>query len=344
MKPRFHLDTTSTVPVYKQLISNTQQLIAEGALKPGDILPSMNELSTSLDISRETVKKAYAILREKGIIESAQGKGFYVLANENGQRTKVLMLFDKLSTYKFILYSSFVENVGENVNVTIHLHNQEIDLFESFLEENLGQFDYYIITAHFPLEEGTTQRLEKLLKRIPNRKLILLDRNIEGLQGNFGSVYQDFESDVAGGLRQAIHFLKKYRRLKVVASTGSLYGKLISKGIRHFCEANNLEYAFMTHVSPSEIRKGDVYVVLNGQLDIELIELIRSAKTQNLRIGDEIGIISYNESPLNEIILDGLTVLSTDFKEMGRRAAEMVKTGRLSKIANPFGLIVRQTL
>ncbi len=344
MKPRFHLDTASTVPVYKQLISNVQQLIAEGALNPGDILPSMNELSTSLDISKETVKKAYAILREKGIIESAQGKGFYVLANENGQRTKVLMLFDKLSTYKFILYSSFVENVGENVNVTIHLHNQEIDLFETFLEENLGQFDYYIITAHFPLDEETTQRLEKLLKRIPNRKLILLDRNIDRLQGNFGSVYQDFESDVAGGLQQAIPFLKKYRRLKVVASAGSLYGKLISKGIRQFCEANNLEYAFLTHLSPSDIRKGDVYVVLNGQLDIELIELIRGAKTQNLRIGDEIGIISYNESPLNEIILDGLTVLSTDFKEMGRRAAEMVKTGKLSKIANPFGLIVRQTL
>ena len=51
-----------------------------------------------------------------------------------------------------------------------------------------------------------------------------------------------------------------------------------------------------------------------------------------------------NESPINEIILDGLTVLSTDFKEMGRLAAEMVVSGKLNKVWNKFDLIVRKTL
>ena len=79
-------------------------------------------------------------------------------------------------------------------------------------------------------------------------------------------------------------------------------------------------------------------------MDIDLIEIIKTAKTKKLKIGEDIGIISYNESPINKIILNGLTTLSTDFKEMGRLAAEMVKSSRLLKIVNKFDLVNRKTL
>ena len=72
--------------------------------------------------------------------------------------------------------------------------------------------------------------------------------------------------------------------------------------------------------------------------------IVMLSKTKKLKIGEDIGIISYNESPINEIILDGLTTLSTDFKEMGRLAAEMVKSGRLLKIVNKFDLVIRKTM
>lgn len=343
MKHSISIDIASKTPVYKQLINSVLELIQNGHLKEGDMLLSMNELSQSLEVSKETVKKAYTILREKGIVESAQGKGFYI-SGTTESKTRVLMLFDKLSTYKFVLYRSFIENTGDSVNVTIHLHEQDPELFENLLNENLDQFDYYIITPHFALDRATQNRIIRLLKRIPNRKLILLDRYIEGLTGNFGAVFQRFEEDVQTGLDQALPFVSKYNAIHVISASSSLYGPIIKNGVSKFCEAHKLSYEFFDYKPTIEIETGIAYLVLNGQLDIELIDIIRSAKTQHLKIGDEIGIISYNESPLNEIILDGLTVLSTDFKEMGRRTAEMVKTGKLVKMANPFGLIVRQTL
>lgn len=344
MNSEISVDSSLQIPVYKQLIQSIQQLVQEGRYQEGDFLPSMNELSASLAISKETVKKAYSILREKGVIESAQGKGFYVAGQENAGKIKVLVLFDKLSTYKFVLYRSFIENVSDHVQVTIHLHNQEVALFENLLEENLGNFDYYIVTAHFPLEKTVQERVLRLLKKIPNRKLILLDRHLDQLPGNYGSIYQDFEPDVYSGLLEGMSYLKKYQKLHLISSSGSLYRSLIKEGVRKFCQDHHIAHAFHDAIDETAITAGNVYVIVNSQLDNELIEIIRIAKAKGFRIGDDIGIISYNEAPINEIILDGLTVLSTDFREMGRLAAEMVQSGKLSKRKNRFGLIVRKTL
>ena len=85
MSSRIKVDISSQTPVYKQLINNIEENVRDGALKEGDLLPSMNELSASLDISKETVKKAYSILRDKGVIEAIQGKGFYVASNDTGR-------------------------------------------------------------------------------------------------------------------------------------------------------------------------------------------------------------------------------------------------------------------
>ena len=86
------IDLKSQTPVYKQLISNVETAIHDGEYRYGDLLPSMNELSLQLGISKETVKKAYSLMRDKGIISATQGKGFYVSSENSGQKPKILVL------------------------------------------------------------------------------------------------------------------------------------------------------------------------------------------------------------------------------------------------------------
>ena len=342
MKSKIEVELGSQMPVYKQLIQSVQNLVDTGEYKEGDFLPSMNELSNELEISKETVKKAYSILRDKEIIESAHGKGFYV-TNHGKNKIKILLLFDKISTYKQVLYSSFIEKIEDNAEITIRLHNQDIALFEHFIDENMDMYDYYIITPHFPLIAEVQKRAIKTLKKIPNRKLLLLDRYIEGLPGNFGSVYQDFENDIFDGLTQGIEVLKKFKKLNVVMMQGSMYAPLIEKGINKFCIQNQINYEVHKNINKDNIQKQEVFLILNSQLDSELIELVGIAKMKGCKIGEDIGIISYNESPINEIILNGLTVLSTDFKQMGELAAKMIMDKSFKKIKCDFRLIRRST-
>lgn len=342
MKLRIEIDAGSQTPVYKQLIRAVQAMVGTGEYREGDFIPSMNELANELNISKETVKKAYSILREKGIIESSHGKGFYV-TNHGDNKIKVLLLFDKISTYKQVLYSSFAAQIGDISEITIRLHNQDIDLFEHFIDENLDRFDYYIITPHFPINADIQKRTIKILKRIPNRKLILLDHLIEDLPGNFGSVYQDFRQDIFEGLVQGVEVLKNFRKLNVISMPGSLYAPFIEEGIRKFCHENQVTFEIHKNIDTGKIQKQEVYLILNSQLDYELIELVRAAKMKGCTIGKDIGIISYNESPINEIILDGLSVFSTDFQQMGELTAKMVMEKTMKKIRCNFRLIRRNT-
>ncbi len=342
MKSKIEIDLSSQIPVYKQLIQSVQNLVDIGEYKEGDFLPSMNELSAELQISKETVKKAYSILRDKAIIESAHGKGFYV-TNHGNNKIKILLLFDKISTYKQVLYSSFIAHIGNISEITIRLHNQDIALFEQFVEDNLEKYDYYLITPHLPLQPEIQERVIKTLRKIPNRKLLLLDRYIETLPGNYGCVYQDFEEDIIDGLTQGLETLKKFRKLNVVSMQGSLYASLIEKGIQRFCNSNQINFEIHKSINTGNIQKQEAFLILNSQLDVELIELVRIAKMKGCKIGEDIGIISYNESPINEIILNGLTVLSTDFEQMGELVAKMILNKSFKKTKCDFRLIRRST-
>lgn len=341
MNTNIVIDPSLQVPIYKQIIQVIQHKVDVGEYSTGDYLPSMNELANELQISKETVKKAYSILREKRVIESVHGKGFYV-TNENS-KIKILLLFDKISTYKQVLYDSFVSKIGDSAEITIRLHNQDIFLFEQFIDENLDMFDYYIVTPHFPLNADIQKKVLDILRKIPKRKLLLLDRYIEKLRGNFGSIYQDFENDIFDGLSANAQLFNNCKKLNVFSTPGSLYAPWIEKGIKRFCKLNRVNYEIIKTIDVNKIQKQEIFIILNSQLDTELIELVRIAKSKNYKIGKDIAIISYNESPINEIVLNGLTVFSTDFQQMGEMAGQMIIDKSFRKIRCDFHLIRRNT-
>ena len=174
MKDNFVINPSISIPVYKQVISQIEQKIISGQYQPGFQLPSMNELAADLEISKETIKKAYTILRDRGVIEPRQGKGFYVRGPGEERPLRILLLFDKLSSYKQVLFHSFMDKIGKDAEVTIRIHNQNLDVLEFFIDEDVDHFDYYVVAPHFPLDAATTKRKLKLLKRFPYRKLILI--------------------------------------------------------------------------------------------------------------------------------------------------------------------------
>ncbi len=342
MSISFKINQSGGKPVYKQLIQQFETKIKSGRLQTGDMVPSMNELAKELDISRETVKKVYSILRDRGFLEPHQGKGFYVKCPDESRRLSVLILFDKMSVYKQTILNSFMAEMGSNIESTILLHNQNLDLYEYYLDLYLDDFDYYIVTPHFAFDEESQKRMHKLTSRIPNRKLIVLDRLPEGLKGNFGAVYQDFENDAYDGLKQGLQKIMKSGKLNMIKLPTSLYGDKVSLAVKRFCAEYGIElYSYQK--PPEDIMKDDIFLVVNSQLDTGISDLADNISNNNLKIGKDVFIISYNEFPLNKVVLGGLTTISTDFEKMGRLAARMILDKKMEKIKCNFGMIRRAT-
>ncbi|MFA7229206.1 MAG: GntR family transcriptional regulator, partial [Melioribacteraceae bacterium] len=72
------IDENNLVPLYKQLVEKITGKIERGELKPGDQIPSQNELIKEFRVSMITVKKALSILIQEGVLFTRLGKGTYV--------------------------------------------------------------------------------------------------------------------------------------------------------------------------------------------------------------------------------------------------------------------------
>src|SRR6201987_914531 len=77
----FHLDAKSGVPAYLQLVQQVRQAIRLGILRPGDQLPTVKEVVTSLTLNPNTVLHAYRQLDLEGLVDGRQGVGTFVAAD-----------------------------------------------------------------------------------------------------------------------------------------------------------------------------------------------------------------------------------------------------------------------
>jgi GntR family transcriptional regulator len=74
--------TGSGAPIYRQIVDQVRLGVATGALEPGEPMPSVRGLAERLVVNPNTVAHAYAELVRDGVLESHQGRGFFVASKK----------------------------------------------------------------------------------------------------------------------------------------------------------------------------------------------------------------------------------------------------------------------
>ncbi|MDO6821410.1 GntR family transcriptional regulator, partial [Zobellia sp. 1_MG-2023] len=148
-----NIDENSRVPKYRQIVDAIIHNISSGNLKMDDKIPSINRFSEEYLLSRDTVEKAYSILRERKVIISIKGKGYYIARTKLISKVNILFLVNKLSSYKMRIYNSFIESIGGTAHTSLFIYHCEEELFLNLLEKNRNAYDYYVIMPHFKTEK-----------------------------------------------------------------------------------------------------------------------------------------------------------------------------------------------
>jgi DNA-binding transcriptional regulator YhcF (GntR family) len=331
------IDSESGVPKYRQVEDMIISDIESGIFKQGQRIPSINETSEELLLSRDTVEKAYVQLKKKGILASVRGKGYYVNQSSMDKKFRISLIFNKLSNYKRSLYNSFVQTLGKKASVDVFIYNYDISEFENIIENNLSNYDYFVILPHFKNENAD---VASVIRKIPKAKVLIVDRNMDELK-DYPVVYQEYDRDIREALSEALQLLKKYDRLNLIFPKTEYYPPYIRKGFIIFCQINHFEYRILESPDEDQIARKEAYITIS---DNDLYDLIRTIKKRGWAPGKDIGIISYNENPVKEILCDGISTISTNHDEIGKIAAEMILKKEFTRIKCPFQFIHRNSL
>lgn len=323
----------SGVPKYKQIVASIEDGLINGILKKGDALPSLNSIKVKFSLSRDTVLTAFGELKARGIVESIPGKGYYIKSEAINVTQKVFLLFDELNAFKEDLYTSFINQLDDNIQVDIYFHHFNEDVFRKLIYDHIGNYNYYVIMP------ANLKNTAMVIERLPSDKVYILDQTNEELEG-YPAIYQNFEKDIFNSLMQAHSLIDKYEKIVLLfPEKKQPIGML--KGFQNYRKHTKFEYEVIGSLTERQLKKGEVYLILDDQ---SLILFVKKLKDQKLILGTDVGVISYNDTLLKEIVEGGITTISTDFNAMGKRLAQMIANKENLKIENPNSLIIRNSL
>ncbi|MFY9150552.1 MAG: GntR family transcriptional regulator [Prolixibacteraceae bacterium] len=326
----FKYDESSSQTKIQQLIHAVSEAINLGILMEGDFLPSVNQLNKESGVSRDTIFKAYSILKQRSIIASTPTKGYFVAS----ESYRVFVLLDDFSAFKEQFYQSLRANLPDSYSVDLLFHHYNPEIFDQLILNSLGRYSMYVVM------NIDNKNLEETVRKIDPKKLLILDMGFDP-RNEVSSLTQDFNQAVYTCLNSGLKLIQKYQEFILVFPKNTPHPTETIDAFNRFCDDHQLNHTVLENINDREVQPGQAYLVIK---DSDLVKIVKDCKKNSYSIGTDVGIISYNDAPMKEIVGSGITVISTDFKRMGRDCANFIVTKERVNEVIPTELIIRGTL
>ncbi len=224
-----------------------------------------------------------------------------------------------------------MEHVGKGVSVDLDFHNYNRRVFDALVTDANGKYTTYII---MPASSPASRRCSKAFRGgVPARPLP--PNCWEGFVRG-----ANFEKDTYEALCHGLRHIRKYERLLISQHEKGAAGALRRTGAL-LCGTR--VRARIPRLDPRP-RNPPRRPVHPRQRPRPGAALLKQAERQQMTPGREFGIISYNDTPLKEILAGGITTLSTDFRQMGLTLAQLIFQKGIRNIENPWMLNIRRSL
>lgn len=301
---------------HEQLVNGVINALNQGILNKGDRLPSINKMVNELGYARKTIVRAYEDLKSRGLIESKNFKGYYVLNTDTKVKLKVALLLYAFHSFQEDFYNKFRKELGEKYHIDVFFHHNNIDIFKNIVNSISGKYGMYVI-APIPSVE-----VQDILKQFSSDKLLIIDRFIE-LPKEYSYISQEFETATFSLLEELLPAIKKYNEVILFYTNKADLPVGIKNAFERFTNIYKIKSEIKEEYEHGLIKPNTLYFTIK---DSDLWLILRDCKSESFEIGKDIGILAHNDNTIKEIIAGGITTISTDFKEMGSEAAKLIKS------------------
>ncbi len=314
----------------QQLCDYIQDLIARDNLRAGDVLPSINYLSKEFGISRDTVFKSFLDLKTRGVIDSIHGKSYIVASHTKN----ILLVLDEYSTFKEVLYNTLVSRLPTSYKIDLWFHQYNEHLFNKIISESIGKYNKYLVMNY------SNDKFSDSLLKIDKKKLLLLDFGNFDKTG-YSYVCQDFESSLYESLSTIKVQLRKYRKLIYILNREHKHPQNSKIAFSQFCLDNNFEFEILDEITDKSVIIENYFYLVVKQSDV--VNVIKQSRLKKMKMGDDFGLLAYNENPFYEIVENGISSIGIDWSEMGMVVSEYVMNDQFIKTYLPTILTNRNS-
>lgn len=324
---------------YFQLMEDLKEQIISGRIKAGEKLPSENELSRKYQISRQTVRKALAMLQNAGYIYAEHGRGTFCseLVRHTHTSKNIAVVTTYLSDYIFPRVIQGIDSVLTAEGYSIMLKNtrnsrsREAQCLEELLQKDI---DGIII------EPSKSQIFCKHMNLY--RKLEEYQIPYVFIQGCFPQMKDKphvLMDDCKGGYMITKYLISLgHRRIAGVFKADDMQGQNRHKGyVMALQEAGILYDTEMVVWYHTEDRKVHPYECVKemakrpGMMDAVVcyndqtaVQVIRALKEEGLRIPEDISVTGYDNSHIANQEGLQLTTIAHPQEKLGEMAAELL--------------------
>ena len=323
---------------YYTLMEELKQAIMSGSIKPGEKLPSENELSDRYHISRHTVRKALSILINEGYIEAEHGRGTFCSQRmghmKNSRNVAVVTTY--ISDYIFPRLIQGMDKVLTENGYSIILKNTANSRTK---EERV-------------LEDILTKDIEGLIIEPSKSQIYCKHTNLYAMLDQYEIPYVFIQGvysqmidkphilmdDCKGGYMVTKHLIDAgHRKILGIFKADDFQGKERHKGYVKALQESGIAYdpdmvvwfhtedrktkpAMMMELFLEQKVEMDAVVCYNDQI---AIEVIRCLQRNGLRVPEDISVTGYDNSVIAEGTV-GLTTITHPQEKLGEMAAELL--------------------
>jgi DNA-binding transcriptional regulator YhcF (GntR family) len=320
---------------YNQVVDRVVAELRAGRLRKGDRLPSINEACAHTTLSRDTVVKAYSRLKEMRLLSAIHGKGFFLRTDSVDVQIKAFVLFDSWNAYKEKVYAGLAQTVGHRAELDVYFHHCNPGLFRRLLKDARGAYEHYVV---MPFADPT---IGDALAALEQDKLLLLDIAANFTGKRCASITQDFDTQLVAALSTGTDRLRRYQSFTLVHNPVNRHPIEVQGAFTRFALMHRIRHDIVATLPEAGVRPGGAYLVIE---DDDLVNLVKYCKHTGHQLGGDVGVVSYNDTPLKEVVAGGISVVSIDFFDLGVQAGKQVLEPKEVHITEPTRLILRSSL
>jgi GntR family transcriptional regulator, arabinose operon transcriptional repressor len=358
------IDFGNPTPLYEQIVKDIQNLIARGDLRPGDKLPTHQELAKKYNVSLITVKNAVNSLVNGQLLYTRVGKGTYVSEQpiKEPARSDEKMIGLVLRDLKHMYFSMVVHSVEQRASeLGYHLllssSAENIDLEETQIERFRDLGVQGLIIASLSYQYRATEHIERLHR--DNFPYVMVSYIHDPAYWHVGC---DQEK---GGVLATEHLISiGYRRIGYVhIGQGNLLSEVRKNGYAHALAEHGIPYSsdLIYYLEPEAASQGaDRYKLgtafarrfldlpkrpeaLFFYNDMAALGFIQRAAEIGIRVPDDVGVVGFDDVQVARFASVPLTTIHQPVDKIGKLAVDIINS-RINQQDVGNRVVLRPTL